>query len=210
MSFLSKYKSEIIIGVSAFLFFYILALPFADAAVVDSYTQISPLPGIGESVPLADEGGAVRYFNNIFRIFISVIAVLGVIKLMICGFQYMTSEAISSKEAAKKCLAGVFGGLLLVLLSVLVLQTINPALTSLDFFGTLKGSIEGNIPSAQNNGGGSSTDYCFRHLFNIGDGTQIICRSTEQECEAFRATITGGQFVSVCELRATPLPEFPI
>ncbi|MCH8888958.1 hypothetical protein IID26_00845 [Patescibacteria group bacterium] len=120
-------------------------LLFVDTVFAQSYTPISPLPGVGSSVNTGGPSGLVQYFNNIFVLFISIIAVLAVIKLMICGFQYMMSEAISSKEAAKKCMTGVFGGLLIVLLSVLVLQTINPKILSFDFFGTLQDKVGGVV-----------------------------------------------------------------
>jgi len=151
---LNKSKFVITTGVLAFSIFFVLVLLFVVTTQAESYTLISPLPGIGDSVSTSEPGGAVNYLNNIFTLFISIIAVLGVIKLMICGFQYMTSEAISSKEAAKKCMTGVFGGLFLVLISVLVLQTINPNLTQLNFFDRLEQSVEGKIPAARTDDGG--------------------------------------------------------
>ena len=93
------------------------------------YQTISPLPGI-EKVK-GDEPGV--YFANIFIIFIAVISILSVIKLMICGFQYMTSEAVGSKENAKKCIWAILFGIFLILLSFLILQIINPELTKLQF-----------------------------------------------------------------------------
>jgi len=95
----------------------------------DSYESLSPFPGT-ENV---DTGNPGSYFATLFTIFISVISLLAVIKLMLCGFQYMTSEAISSKENAKKCIWAVVGGIFLILLSYLILVTINEDLTKLNF-----------------------------------------------------------------------------
>ena len=145
MFFPSKFKSAQTTYILTFALCCILMLFFVDTVFAQSYTPISPLPGVGSSVNTGGPSGLVQYFNNIFVLFISIIAVLAVIKLMICGFQYMMSEAISSKEAAKKCMTGVFGGLLIVLLSVLVLQTINPKILSFDFFGTLQDKVGGVV-----------------------------------------------------------------
>jgi len=93
------------------------------------YESISALPGTG-SVNLDDP---TTYFINLFKIFVFVASVLAVIKLMLCGFQYMTSEAISSKENAKQCIWAVIFGLFLILLSYLILQVINPELNQLQF-----------------------------------------------------------------------------
>jgi len=179
MFLLNKSKFVITTSVLAFSLFFVLVLLFGVTAQVESYTLISPLPGIGESVSTSEAGGAVDYLNNIFVIFISIIAVLGVIKLMICGFQYMTSEAISSKEEAKKCMAGVFAGLFLVLLSVLILQTINPNLTQLSFFSKLEQSVEGKIPDAAQNGDDpdAQEEYCFSYIC-FGAGAPV----TRERC----------------------------
>ena len=208
MFFLNKSKSTIAIGVLVFLLFTVLLLLFVDVAFVQaqSYTLISPLPGVGESVS-SESGGSVGYLNNIFVIFVSIIAVLGVIKLMICGFQYMTREAISSKEEAKKCMAGVFMGLFLVLISVLVLQTINPNLTKLSFFAKLEQSIEGKIPAAgTSDGDDSGVDVALQHCFiKPGDDSgfnpaQEFCGDTLQSCNNTREglILSGAQDLTSC------------
>jgi len=158
MFFLNKSKFITTSGVLAFFLFSVLVLLFGVTTQVESYTLISPIPGVGESVSLSESGGAANYLNNIFTLFISIIAVLGVIKLMLCGFQYMTSEAISSKEEAKKCMTGVFGGLFIVLLSVLVLQTINPEILQLKFFATLEQRVgDLDLPTTGSGGGGGGS-----------------------------------------------------
>jgi len=66
--------------------------------LAQTYVPLSPLPGT-ETVDTSDPSS---FFSTLFILFVSVAAILAVIKLMLCGFQYMTSEAISSKENAKK------------------------------------------------------------------------------------------------------------
>ena len=74
MFFLNKSKSTIAIGTLVFLLFTVLLLLFVDAAFVQaqSYTLISPLPGVGESVS-SESGVAVVYLNNIFVIIIFIL-----------------------------------------------------------------------------------------------------------------------------------------
>ena len=123
------------------LVFVVYTTP-AFAQPPEEYQTISPLPGT--EIVRGDEPGV--YFNNIFKIFVAVISILAVIKLMLCGFQYMTSEAISSKENAKKCIWAVIFGLFLILLSFLILQTINPELTKLHFDALKQGITPTTIP----------------------------------------------------------------
>ena len=99
------------------------------AQLPTEYQTLSPLPG----TKIVKTDAPEVYFKNIFNIFVAVVAILSVIKLMICGFQYMMSEAVSSKENAKKCIWAVLFGIFLILLSYLILFTINPKLTELPF-----------------------------------------------------------------------------
>lgn len=201
MFFLSKSKSVQTTYILTFALFWVLMLLFVDTVFAQSYTPISPLPGVGSSVNTGSPSGLVQYFNSIFVVFISIVAVLAVIKLMICGFQYMTSEAISSKEAAKKCLAGVFGGLLIVLLSVLVLNTINPKLLSFDFFNTLQNKV-GDVVSRlelDNRGGATAQQtHCFTNT--AFTPPRVTCGGTLQSCNNARdgLILAGADFLTPC------------
>jgi len=194
-------KNYILLFTSFFVgAFFLLIYSLTEVA---GYQPISPLPGL-ESVDTRNPSGLIQYFNRIFVIFISIVAVLGVIKLMICGFQYMTSEAVSSKEEAKKCMAGVFGGLFLVLLSVLVLQTINPSLIKLTFFDTLQQSVVGKIPPPANEGGGdddvplAQQQHCFNN--NAFTPPGVTCGDTLQDCNDRRqdSIDLGARFLTPC------------
>jgi len=105
-----------------FVFSFVLLL-FASAqsaeAVVLLESSIS-----GESVADPKE-----YAANLYRIGLGLAAVLAVIMIVWGGIEYIASAANpSSKEDAKKRIWSAIGGLLLALLSVLILQTIDPAL----------------------------------------------------------------------------------
>ena len=106
-------------------FFLIPVLTFAQ----DTYALIAPL-GSHTTVNVEDFDS---YIGRLFIIFIVIAATIGVIRLMICGIQYMISEAVPAKQNAKSCMAYVIGGLLLILLSYIILATINPALTGVNF-----------------------------------------------------------------------------
>jgi len=72
------------------------------------------------------------YVESVLYLLIFVAAVLAVIIITIAGLQWMASGAsVSSVEQAKSKIQNAIGGLILLLIAVLILQTINPAL--LDF-----------------------------------------------------------------------------
>lgn len=126
-----KYSKKIFIII--FLFVVAATALFAFGGEIfaqQTYTPLSPLPGDGGSIDITDPSS---YFARMFAIFVGLAAVIAVIMLVICGFQYMTSDAISSKESAKKrCWAAILG-LGLILISWIILNTINPNLLNLPF-----------------------------------------------------------------------------
>ena len=109
----------------------------------DNYVLISRL-GSRTDVDLTGGGGLNAYIGDLFTIFIVIATVLAVIRLMICGIQYMTTEGTSSKGTARECLSYVIGGLLLILASFLILQTINSDLAQEDVASGLWGRITSN------------------------------------------------------------------
>lgn len=112
-----------------FTFSQIIISDIVSAQDFNTYVSISPLPGT-ENVNLEDPGS---YFSNLFTIFIVIASALAVIRLMLCGISYMTSESISTKTDAKGCIWAVFSGLFLILLSVIILGQINKDFLKLDF-----------------------------------------------------------------------------
>ncbi len=83
----------------------------------------------GKTTP--KECALTEYINIIFDLFIGICAVLAFVMLVIGGIQYMGSELISSKEAAKSQATNAILGLLVAFSAWLILNTINPKL--LDF-----------------------------------------------------------------------------
>ena len=72
--------------------------------------------------------------NGLFVLTIGAGAVLAVIMVAIGGFQYMGSDSFSSKGAAKERMLSAVIGLGIILMSVLILGTINPNILNLNPF----------------------------------------------------------------------------
>ena len=93
------------------------------------YEPISPIPGIGGTINLKENTG--NYFQKMFQFALGIAGILAVLMIVIGGIQYMMSDAFTSKEDAKKRIWGALWGLLLLFASVIILETINPALLNL-------------------------------------------------------------------------------
>lgn len=66
-----------------------------------------------------------EYLGGIFSLAIGIASALAVLMIVIGGFKYMTSEAVSYKTAAKTQIIDAVLGLVMVLASWLILNTIN-------------------------------------------------------------------------------------
>lgn len=99
----------------------------------------------GAFVPLADYTGSkklsglfnndqnlVTYLNTIFKMAITVGAILAVLRLLYAGYIYMASDVFTDKGKAKAVFADVFLGLFLLLSIYIILAQINPNLLNLD------------------------------------------------------------------------------
>lgn len=95
---------------------------------VSEYQPLAPLPGVDAS-SAADVG---TYINTIFRLAIGLGSVLAVLMIVIGGFQYLSTDLFSSKSAGRERITNALIGLGLLLVSVIVLTTINPDLLNVD------------------------------------------------------------------------------
>lgn len=102
-----------------------------DSASADEDTGYEIEVSIPRGPTAGSEVGLNEYIKSIylFGLFLIAIAALGA--LVYGGFTYMMSDTVTSKEDAKKYIWGAVSGLLLALCAFLVLNTINPELTSL-------------------------------------------------------------------------------
>jgi hypothetical protein len=109
---------------------------FANIAyAADSYVELAPLcdtsanSGCG-TVNL--QTGLGTYINNLYKIAVAAASVLAVLMLVLGGFKYVSTDVIGNKEEGKETIKSALGGLLLVLSSWVILNTINPQLVSLN------------------------------------------------------------------------------
>lgn len=115
----------------------ILVLPLlAGAATVTDYLLVKDLPIIGDSTNIA------TYLKGLFRLGLALAVVFAVVMIVINGIKYMVSDIITEKMAAKDIIRNAFAGLLIIFLSVIGLNTINPQLTQFNLQATIDRTIE--------------------------------------------------------------------
>ena len=123
-----------------FAVFFVVA-PHVSAKCVSTnqtYCLLAPLPGLGDSVDTTQGVGA--YINTLIKITIGLISVLAVVMLVVGGIEYMVSNIAGEKASAKSRMTNAIFGLILMLSSYLILNTINPKLVNLSV-GVQKTSI---------------------------------------------------------------------
>ena len=89
-----------------------------------------------KQLPFWDKTGSASYIEALYKLAISLAAVLVVLRLIWAGVQYMLSEMVTSKQKAKETIQSALLGLLIILGAVTILNTINPRLTNLDVIGS--------------------------------------------------------------------------
>lgn len=94
------------------------------------YQQLAPImdPSTNKAI---DTTSFPTYLQAIYRIGIGLCFVLGVIMFTWAGIEYIVSEAMNSKADAKKRMSSALIGLAIVLVSYILLNTINPDLLKL-------------------------------------------------------------------------------
>lgn len=99
------------------------------------YAQFVPIANVEGSRFLSDVYESMNfgsYLNAAFQLAIVAGGMLAVLRLVYGGFVYMTTDASSRKEDAKKIIFNAVLGLLILLGIVIVLEYINPNLLNLD------------------------------------------------------------------------------
>ena len=127
------------------LFITICLLPFIsnaeNSANTDEYKLLEPLPcieGVEKDGKACEKGSTISsikfddYISYIFKFAIAISVFLAIIILIWGGFEYMTSEIPSQKSDGKSRMKNAIGGLIMVLASYLILQTIDPRLVEVN------------------------------------------------------------------------------
>ncbi len=107
---------------------FCLSFLFSGVALAAEFVPIVPIP----SLDLNNQTTLAQYINALFKLAISIGAILAVISIIIGGFEYMTAEAVGAKKGGKDRVWSAVLGLVLLLLSWLILYVINPNILSLD------------------------------------------------------------------------------
>lgn len=82
------------------------------------------------NLPIGETDSFNDYINAVYLMFVSIAALIAVIKIIIAGVKYMFSDIVTQKSDAKNDIKGALLGLLVVLTAVIVLSIINPDLTT--------------------------------------------------------------------------------
>ena len=104
------------------LLFLILLVPATTFAQYDTLVNIPQISGDGFD----------NYINAIYALFISLAALLAVVKIIVAGVKYMFSDVVTQKSEAKRDIWNAVWGLVLVGAAVLILTIINVDLTTFD------------------------------------------------------------------------------
>ena len=107
---------------------FLLTLILIAPAAAYAQNFLVGIPGVEQGA----SGSFDDYIQAIYVMFISIAALLAVVKIIIAGLKYMFTDIVTQKGEAKKDIQGALFGLLIVMSAVLILTVINPELTNFD------------------------------------------------------------------------------
>ena len=99
--------------------------PVIIATQAATFTPLVGIPGIPN--PTGLEFG--EYINALYRLAISLAALLAVFKIVIAGAKYMLDDIVTHKQEAKEEIKGALVGLIVILGAWIILNTINTDIT---------------------------------------------------------------------------------
>ncbi len=155
------------------LFFISESVSFAQTNSPTEYTLLAPLPLTGDAPN--QSANSFSYIPGMVRLVIAVAGVLAVLRLIISGIQYMSSDAWSQKSDAKSGINEAFWGLGLAVSAWLILATVNPELVKFNL--SIPSQLIPNNPTTPEGGGtggGGGTVGCqgnCPHSYQRGDTT---------------------------------------
>lgn len=161
------------------LLVFCISFSFSLAAVdpTKEYQLLAPIPGL-ENVDQEDFAG---YAQTIVNIVIGAAAVLAVLMFMFGGFMYMVGESLQTKGEGSKTMQNAVLGLLLILFSYLILETINPNLLNLNLKIDL---VEQTVEDEEDLTSGRGADYPYCYISKSGPNRgESICFKSPTACE---------------------------
>lgn len=145
------------------------------------YKPMVGIPGIAEPNTQLKDFTFNDLINALYMLSISIAGLLAVIKVVIAGIKWMTSDLISSKEGAKKDITGALFGLIIVLSAVLILTVINRDIIEVDLsFPKVRETAPGGQPTGEAK---TRTINCTPQGQNKYD-----CTTAEKACKSTKGT----------------------
>ena len=124
----SKIKEMIVLlGLCFTLTFSITSIALA----AEGYQPLVSLPGVQterEAITATETGDLSSYARNIFYLLLGITGVLAVVKIVIGGIEYMSSDIVGDKTEGKDIINQALYGLIIALAAWLILNSINPQL----------------------------------------------------------------------------------
>jgi hypothetical protein len=115
----------------SFLFFLltiVLTIPVVSYAQEVNPNYLVGIPGIEQGKNMDFDS----YIQAVYVMFISIAALLAVVKIIIAGVKYMFTDIVPQKTDAKNDIRSALLGLLIIVSAVIILSVINPDLTKFD------------------------------------------------------------------------------
>lgn len=156
------------------------------------------------SVPLPTGGAVgantslVDYFNAAFTLAIAVSGILAVVMIAFEGLRYMASDVIGKKAEALAGLRGALLGLVLLLLSYVIFNVINPNILNFNLFNKDLNALGGvSTPATVTSGNAANAPK----LNDAPPGTNLSGRLTEENDTQYAKRI---QLENDCKAKDMP------
>ena len=167
--------------IKAFTAYALLLTPYTVAA---QFVPLTNIPGLqGQSIN--------DYVAALFYIAIGIAAMFAVVKLVIAGAKYMFSDVANTKQSAIEDIRGSILGLLLILATVIILNTVNQNIVKTDL-ATRDGMI-------------ADFESSRLEIFGDIDGTRQLCGDDLQNCQRQNCVLAPHALCSIiCANRDEP------
>lgn len=120
-----------------FVKFFVALLLFISPFLVihaADYVPLAPIPGTVPNCAKPPCGTNLSvYLIGSFKVGIALAGILAFLMIVLGGFEYLSTDAITGKEEGKARIERAIGGLILALTSYIILYTIDPTLVSMNF-----------------------------------------------------------------------------
>lgn len=148
--------SQIIARTLPLALFFVAGTAFAqDGTNPQDYLLVKDLPFVKDVTSLSG------YLSAIFKLGIGIAVTAAIFMIVLGGIRYMFSDVPGIKFNAKADITNALWGLVLVLASWLILNTINPQLVEFRFIQTLEDAANGVVaPTTPNNTPTGSCENC--------------------------------------------------